>query len=168
MADKRETIERTLVLLKPDAVQRGLMGEIITRFEKAGMKIVGLKMKWVDMEKASQHYEDVGVRRGEKVKKVLVDFISSGPVLAMAIEGVDAVENVRMMAGPTEPKAAPPGTIRGDYSHVSFKHADLEGKAVKNIIHSSGNKEEAEKEIWLWFNEDEIYDYKTVHEALTF
>jgi nucleoside-diphosphate kinase len=161
--------EKTLVLLKPDAVQRGLMGEIITRFEKAGMRISGMKLKWVDAERAGQHYgEDIAQRRGEKVRNLLINFITSGPVLAMVIEGIDVVENVRMMCGTTEPKSAPPGTIRGDYSHVSYRHADEEGKAVENIIHASATPEEAEKEIYLWFNEDEIYDYHTVYEIHTF
>ncbi|OGY44372.1 MAG: nucleoside-diphosphate kinase [Candidatus Buchananbacteria bacterium RIFCSPHIGHO2_02_FULL_40_13] len=165
----KETIERTLVLLKPDAVKRGLLGEIITRFEKAGLKIVAMKLKWVEVEKAKKHYtEDISIRRGEKVRKVLLDFIITGPVLALVIEGVEAIENVRLMAGDTEPKSALPGTIRGDYSHVSYRHADLENKAVENIIHASSNKADAQREIYLWFNEDEIYDYQTVHEAHTF
>ncbi|HLD28031.1 MAG TPA: nucleoside-diphosphate kinase [Patescibacteria group bacterium] len=165
---KPDTIERTLVLLKPDTVKRGLMGEVITRFEKAGLKIVAMKLKWADKDKAGQHYgEDITQRRGEKVRNLLMDFITSGPVLAMVIEGADAIENVRMMAGDTEPKSSLPGTIRGDYSHVSYRHADGQGKAVENIIHASAKKAEADHEIYLWFNEDEIYDYKTVHEAHT-
>ena len=161
--------ERTLVLLKPDAVQRGLMGEIITRFEKAGMKIVGMKLRWVDSERAGRHYgEDIIKRRGEKVRELLIKFITSGPVLAIVVEGVDAIENVRMMCGTTEPKSAPPGPIRGDYSHISYRYADLAGKAVENIIHASSSPEDAEKEIYLWFNEDEIFDYHTVYEIHAF
>lgn len=161
--------EKTLVLLKPDAVKRGLMGEVITRFEKAGLKIVAMKLKWADKEKAGQHYgEDIIQRRGEKVRNLLMDFITSGPVLAIVVEGIDAVENVRMMCGETEPKSAIPGTIRGDYSHVSYRHADEQQKAVQNIIHASAKPEEAEHEIYLWFNIDEIYDYQTVYEAHTF
>lgn len=165
----KEHIERTLVLLKPDAVKRGLMGEIISRFEKAGMKIVAMKMKWADTKIAGEHYgEDITQRRGEKVRQLLIEFITHGPILAMVIEGVNAVENVRMMIGPTEPKSAIPGTIRGDYSHVSYARADSTGKAVANIIHASATPEEAEKEIHIWFSEEEIYDYKTVYEDLTF
>ncbi len=164
-----EQIERTLVLLKPDAVKRGLMGEVISRFEKAGMKIVAMKLKWADTSVAGEHYgEDITVRRGEKVRKLLIDFITAGPVLAMVIEGVNAVENVRMMVGSTEPKSALPGTIRGDYSHISYARADATGKAVANIIHASATPEEAEREIHIWFSEEEIYSYKTVYEDLTF
>lgn len=161
--------EKTLILLKPDTVKRGLMGEIISRFEKAGLKIVAMKLKWADEKKAGEHYgEDIVKRRGEKVRNNLMNFITSGPVLAIVIEGIDAVENVRMMCGETEPKSAVPGTIRGDYSHVSYRHADEQSKAVENLIHASANPEEAEHEIYLWFNEDEISDYQTVHEAHTF
>lgn len=168
MTKVKNDLERTLVLLKPDAVKRGIMGEILSRFEKAGMKIVAMKLAWADMDKAKKHYtEDIAIRRGEKVRTVLVDFISSGPVLAFVVEGVDVIENVRMMAGATEPKSALPGTIRGDYSHVSFQHADKHGKAVENLIHASSNKEDAAHEIYLWFNEDEIHEYKTVYEVHT-
>ncbi|MBP6942919.1 MAG: nucleoside-diphosphate kinase [Candidatus Buchananbacteria bacterium] len=164
-----ETIERTLVLLKPDAVKRGLMGEIITRFEKVGMKIVGMKLKQADTEHAMKHYtEDIAIRRGEAVRKVLVDFISASPVLALVLEGVDAIENVRMMVGPTEPKSAAPGTIRGDYSHVSYRRADATGKAVANLIHASADAKDAAYEIPLWFSEEELCEYKTVHEEHTF
>jgi nucleoside-diphosphate kinase len=164
-----EQIERTLVLLKPDAVKRGLMGEVISRFEKSGMKIVAMKLKWADTSAAGEHYgEDITVRRGEKVRQLLIDFITTGPILAMVIEGVNAVENVRMMVGSTEPKSAAPGTIRGDYSHISYARADATGKAVANIVHASANPEEADKEIHIWFSEEEIYNYKTVYEDFTF
>ena len=164
-----ETIERTLVLLKPDAVKRGLMGEIITRFEKVGMKIVGMKLKQSDAEHALKHYtEDITVRRGQHVRDALVEFLTTGPVLALVIEGVDAIENVRMMVGPTEPKSAAPGTIRGDYSHVSYRRADATGKAVANLIHASADAKDASSEIPLWFAENELCEYKTVHEEHTF
>jgi len=162
-------IERTLVLLKPDAVKRGLMGEIISRFERAGMKIVAMRLSWVDAEKAKSHYtEDITIRRGEKVRNYLVDFITSGPVLAIVVEGVDAIENVRMMVGATEPKSALPGTIRGDYAHVSYRHADAQEKVVENLIHASSDKDDAQREIYIWFNQDEMHDYKTIYEEHTF
>jgi len=161
-------VERTLVLLKPDAVKRGVMGEIITRFEKVGMKVVACRLAWVDADKAKQHYtEDITVRRGEHVRNFLVDFITSGPVLALVIEGVDAIENVRMMVGATEPKSAAPGTIRGDYSHVSYKHADEKKKVVANLIHASSDAADAEREILVWFRADEIYDYETIYQSHT-
>lgn len=155
-------IERTLVLLKPDCVQRGFMGEIISRFEKAGFKAIGMKMVWVDKEFSKQHY-------AEHVEKPfytgLESMITLGPVLALALEGVDAIENVRKMVGSTEPKGAAPGTIRGDYAHVSYGHADEKGIGVKNLIHASANPDDAKKEVALWFNEDELHSYKTVHDV---
>src|SRR5271155_3188883 len=118
-------MERTLVLLKPDAVDRGLIGEIITRFEKVGLKIAGLKMAWPEKDHAAKHYtEDLAKRRGQHVRDLMIEMLTSGPVVAICLEGVEAVEIVRKIVGPTEPKSAAPGTIRGDYSHVSFKHAD--------------------------------------------
>jgi nucleoside-diphosphate kinase len=164
-------MERTLVLLKPDAVQRGIMGRIITKFEDAGLKLVGMKMVWMDKELGVKHYEDigqVGKRRGEKVLQLLISFMSTGPVLALCIEGINAVENVRKMCGSTEPKSAAPGTIRGDFSHISFAHADVQGKAIENVVHASGSVEEAKLEIGLWFKPEELHSYKTVHEAHVF
>lgn len=166
---KSDIIQHTLVVIKPDGVGRGLVGEIIHRFEKAGLKIVGMKMRWVDETKAKEHYtEDLAARRGQKVRDLMVDFLKSGPVVAFVIEGVDAIENVRKIVGSTEPKAASPGTIRGDYAHVAFRHADANGKAVGNLIHASSDPADAEREVLVWFNEDEIFDYRTVHEAFTF
>src|SRR5690349_19119815 len=117
-----ETIEQSLVLLKPDAIDRGLIGEILQRFERVGLKIAGLKMVWPKPEHAAQHYtEDLAKRRGQAVRDLMIDMLTSGPVVAVVLEGVEAVEQVRKMVGTTEPKAAAPGTIRGDFSHVSFK-----------------------------------------------
>ncbi len=158
-------IERTLILLKPDAVKRAIAGEIITRFEKAGLKIVGMKMVWATPEKAEQHYtDDIAKRRGEEVRNQLLDLITSGPVIAICLEGINAVENVRKMVGSTEPKSALPGTIRGDYAHMSFGYADKVKKAVTNLIHASSSKEEAETEINIWFDKQELHSYKTVHD----
>lgn len=164
-------IERTLVLLKPDTVKRGLMGKVMTRFEDAGFKIVGAKMVWMDSDLGRKHYEEIGQvirRRGEKVFQVLMKFMTTGPVMALCLEGVNAVENVRKICGSTEPKAAAPGTIRGDFSHVSFPYADQEGKAIENVVHASGNVEEAKQEVGLWFTLKELHSYKTVHEAHVF
>ena len=131
-------IERTLVLIKPDGVARGLVGRVLQRFEDAGMKIVGLKMRWVDEKFARKHYtEDLAKRRGENVRKYMVDFLQEGPVVAVVIEGVHVVDNARKIVGETEPRAAAPGTIRGDFAHISYAHADKEKKGIKNIIHSS-------------------------------
>lgn len=161
-------IERTLVLLKPDAVARGLMGRIIQRFEDAGLKIVGAKMVWMDKEFGKKHYFDVAQRRGEHVLVALLDFMTTGPVMAMVIEGVNAAEIVRKMVGATEPKAALPGTIRGDFAHHSYAHTDEKGVAIRNLIHASGNSKEAEFEIKLWFKDNELHSYKTVHEIHTY
>jgi nucleoside-diphosphate kinase len=154
-------IEQTLVLIKPDGVQRGLIGEIIKRFEQRGLKIVGLKLTHANNNLAQKHYtEDISKRRGEFVRNKLLEFITSGPVIAMVIEGVDAIENVRKIVGETESKKALPGTIRGDFSHVSFEYADKKEVAVKNLVHSSANPEEAKYELSVWFSVDEIHDYK--------
>jgi len=158
-------IQRTLVLLKPDAVQRGLIGRILERFENAGLKIVAAKMVWVDVKLADKHYDDLGKRRGEQVKKRMVEFLTkTGPVLALVLEGVEAVEVVRKIVGGTEPKTALPGTIRGDFAHLSLAYGDSKNKAVPNLIHASGSPEEAKREIELWFKPSEIHSYKLSHE----
>ena len=129
-----ETIERTLVLLKPDALDRGLMGEILQRFERVGLKIVGLKMLVPGEDHAKKHYtEDLAVRRGEHVRNSMIDMLMSGPVVALVLEGIEAIELVRKMIGGTEPKTAAPGTIRGDYSHVSIKHTDKHSSKLYNL-----------------------------------
>jgi len=164
--NQNELIERTLVLLKPDAVQRGLVGKIIERFENAGLKIVGMKMLWADEQLADRHYGDLGERRGEDIKKQMVAFISHvGPVVAMVIEGIEAIDEVRMMVGSTEPKSATPGTIRGDFAHVSYNYSNKKNIGVKNLIHASDSRENAEREIYLWFSINEIYSYKTVNDV---
>jgi len=161
-------IERTLVLIKPDGIYRGLIGRILSRFEDAGMKIIAMKLQQVDEAQALKHYtEDIAIRRGEKVRELLVDFLKAGTVLALVIEGVNVIENVRKMVGSTEPKSAAPGTIRGDFAHVSFSYADANEKVVENLIHASSDEKDAEHEIWLWFNQNEICEYKTVHEVHT-
>lgn len=155
-------VERTLVLLKPDAVQRGLMGRILQRFEDVGLKIVGMKMRQIDAGFAEKHYAE---HLDKPFYKMLEAMITLGPVVAMVIEGINAIEEVRMMVGPTEPKSAAPGTIRGDFSHVSYEYADKKGLGVKNLIHASANGADAEKEISLWFSMDEIHSYRSVHDA---
>lgn len=159
--------EQTLVLIKPDGVARQLVGRITSRFEDVGLKIVGMKMMWVDDDFSKQHYFDVAERRGDKVFGNLVKMITSGPVVAMVLEGVHAIELVRKMVGATEPKTAQPGTIRGDFSHHSYQWADDKDIAVRNVIHASSAVEDAKKEIALWFSASEIYKYPTVHEAHT-
>lgn len=161
-----ELMQRSLVLLKPDAVQRGLMGRVISRFEDVGLKVIGAKMLVASEDLASSHYGDLDVRRGVAVKKQVVDMMTkNGPVMALVLEGIEAVEQVRMMVGPTEPKSALPGTIRGDFAHVSFKYADEKSIGIKNLIHASGNAEEAKVEVSLWFTAEELHSYRSVHDA---
>ncbi len=154
-------IQQTLILVKPDGVTRGLVGETIRRFEQRGLKIVALKLTRVDKNFALKHYtEDLAKRRGAHIRKLMSEFLVSGPVVAMIIEGVDAIENVRKIVGATESKAALPGTIRGDFSHISFAYADEKKIAVKNIIHASADEKDAEYEKKLWFSIDEVHNYK--------
>ncbi|UTX51276.1 nucleoside-diphosphate kinase [Candidatus Saccharibacteria bacterium TM7i] len=163
-------VEKTLVLFKPDAVQRGVVGEILTRFERVGLKIVGTKMIMPSREQYHKHYEDIGqmiTRRGEETFNITLDLMTTGPVIAMVFEGVEAVQLVRKLVGPTEPKSAAPGTIRGDYSHMSFVYADAEHKGIPNLIHASGDDEEAAKEVAHWFSDDELYSYAALNEKFT-
>jgi len=180
-------IQRTLVLLKPDAVQRGLAGEIISRFERVGLKIIGLKLVKVDAELAKKHYPDslipivggktkkdwdaFGIKYTESVEeigKMIVDatrkFLQESPVIAMVLEGLHAVEVVRKLVGSTGPKDALPGTIRGDFAHLSLGYASTKRKGAANLIHASGTVEEAKSEIDLWFKKSEIYSYQSVHD----
>lgn len=157
-----DTIEQSLVLLKPDTLERGLVGEILQRFERVGLKIVGMKLMQPTEEDAGKHYtEDLAVRRGEAIRNSMINMLASGPVVAIVLEGIEAVELVRKMIGETEPKSATPGTIRGDYSHVSFKHANNEAGSGKlyNLIHGSATLEEAKTEINVWFKQDELIDH---------
>lgn len=163
-------IQKTLVLFKPDAVQRGIVGEILTRFERVGLKIIATKMIAPDKAHFHKHYEEIGqmiTRRGEHTFDITLELMIQGPVIAMVFEGVEAVSLVRKLVGTTEPKSALPGTIRGDYSHMSFGYADAEDKGIPNLIHASGDPEEAEKEIAHWFSDNELYQYKTAHEKFT-
>jgi nucleoside-diphosphate kinase len=163
-------IERTLVLFKPDAVQRGVVGEILTRFERVGLKIVGTKMIAPDEAHYYKHYEEIGqviTRRGEETFKNVLTMMQDGPVIAIVLEGVEAVELVRKLVGSTEPKSAAPGTIRGDYSHMSYGYGDDQRKGIPNLIHASGDLSDAKKEIPHWFSDDELYDYSVLNEKFT-
>lgn len=163
-------VEKTLVLFKPDAVQRGVVGEILTRFERVGLKIVATKMIAPGREHYYKHYEEIGkmvTRRGEETFNVTLDLMLQGPVIAMVFEGVEAVALVRKLVGTTEPKSAAPGTIRGDFSHMSFGFADSAKKGVPNLIHASGDSDEAKLEISHWFSDDELYDYSVLNEKFT-
>jgi len=162
-----EKLERTLIVLKPDTIQRGLAGEIISRFERAGLKIVAMKMVAPTKEHFHEHYEGISSmisRWGEEIFNINLAMMMESPVIACVLEGVEAVSYVRKMVGTTNPKESAPGTIRGDYTHVTQAYSNTTGSTLPNILHASGSVEEAEKEIALWFNENEIYDaYETVH-----
>jgi nucleoside-diphosphate kinase len=163
-------MERTLVVLKPDAVARGIAGELITRFERAGLKVIGLKMVKPDEKHYHHHYETIGKlisRRGEEVYRRNADFMESGPVIAMVVEGVQAVATVRKMVGETEPHKANPGTIRGDYAHMTIEHVNKKGGGLANLVHASADPEEASQEVDHWFKPDELFEYKIAHQHLT-
>lgn len=163
-------MERTLIIFKPDAMQRGIVGEILTRFERVGLKMVAAKIFQPDEKHYYHHYETIGEmvsRRGQEAFDVTLAFMQEGPVLAVVLEGIEAVAQVRKMVGTTEPKSASPGTIRGDYAHVSFEYANAQGLTIPNLIHASGNPDEAEKEISHWFGNEEIHSYETTHEKYT-
>jgi nucleoside-diphosphate kinase len=163
-------MERTLIVFKPDAVMRGLVGEILSRFEKVGLKIVAAKMLQPDRDHFFEHYEGIGTlktRKGEEIFETQLNEMQQGPVIAMVLEGVEAVEQVRKMVGPTEPKSAAPGTIRGDYAHMSYGQASGAQRGVPNVMHASADADEASKEIAHWFSESEIVDYDNVHSHFT-
>ncbi len=162
-------MEQTLIVLKPDAVKRGITGEIITRFEKAGLKLVAMKMVAPDEKHFHEHYEGISKlisRWGEDIYRITLSHMTESPVVAVVLEGIDAVAHVRKMVGTTDPKDSLPGTIRGDYTHVTREYTNPIGATLPNILHASGDKQEAAQEIKLWFNEDEIYDYDTAHSSV--
>jgi nucleoside-diphosphate kinase len=154
VADTRELRERTLVILKPDAVVRGLAGRILQRFEDTALKIVGMKMQTLDAEFTRKHYFDLEERLGATVYNAFV------------LEGEDAVATVRKIVGSTYPNEAQPGSIRGDFAHQSKAIATQTGKAVANLVHASGNRDEAKYEISLWFSDSELHTYQSLTDAL--
>ncbi len=140
-------MEKTLVLIKPDGIQRGVVGEIIARFERKGLKITGMKMLQMDKELAKEHYAHLA---DKPFYKDLEKFVTEHPLVAMVVEGKEAVEVVRLIVGPTNATKAPGGTIRGDFSNSTSR----------NVIHASDSKETAVKEVKRFFKEDEIFDYE--------
>lgn len=186
--------ERTLVIIKPDGVQRSLIGEVIGRYERVGLKLVGLKMvvvgedaiekhytldpSWrtVTGEKAIESYKKKGLTPPSenplevtaKILENLKKYMTSGPVVIMVWQGAHAVELVRKIVGGTEPLSSDVGTIRGDYVLDSYQMADSDGRAVRNIVHASGSVEESENEINHWFNEEELINYRTIQEGILY
>jgi len=149
---------------------RGIVGEIITRFERAGLKIVAMKMLAPGYEHYFTHYEGIGTlktRKGDEIFESQMASMQEGPVIALVLEGVEAVDFVRKMVGSTEPKSAAPGTIRGDYAHVNYSQASSVGRGVANIVHASAELSEAKQEIAHWFSDEEVIAYETVHEKFT-
>lgn len=145
-------MERTFVMVKPDGVQRGIAGQVVSRFESKGLKLVAAKLIVIDEDLASRHYaEHIGKPFYEK----LVSFITSGPVLAMVWEGQDAISTVRTVVGKTNPKEAGPGTIRGDFGMTTGR----------NIIHASDSPASAEREIGLFFQKNEVLEYRRIDEV---
>lgn len=189
MIHKKIKAERTLALVKPDGVMRGLTGEIIQRIERRGLKVIGLKMVKVDRAHLEHHFPsdpawvarlgEKGLKTfneynldpvevmgssdpseiGKQVKESLFEYMVCGPIVAMVIEGIHAIDMVRKLAGHTLPVFADMGTIRGDYSVDSPAVANLEGRAIHNIMHASETPEEADNEINLWFDKNEIWEY---------
>ncbi len=155
-------IEQTLILIKPDGVKRGLIGEIIKRFEQRGLKIIAIKMVQPTPEFSKKHYSS---HINKSFYKNLEKFITSGPVVAMIAEGISAVTYVRKMCGDTEPATAQPGTIRGDFAHHTYAYTDKKGISITNLVHASGTIEEAKQEIKLWFSKNEMFLYERDDEA---
>src|SRR3989338_198950 len=194
MENKHHKEEKTFVIIKPDGVQRSLIGEIIKRYEKIGLKLIGLKMGVTTGEMIEKHYtiDPEWMRKtGEKtianykkkgakppsdgpieitkiVLKNLKKYMTSGPVIMMVWQGAHAVGIVRKITGTTEPLTSDVGTIRGDFVLDSYIMSDTDGRAVRNILHASGTVEEAEKEIALWFRKDELINYSIIQETILY
>ncbi len=186
--------EKTLVLVKPDGVQRGLVGEIINRFERVGLKIIGLKITIPNQKQIEAQYggtekeitalgkrsldaqkkkygktiDATPLEQGKMIIEKLKSFMSAGPIVAIALEGNQAVAVVDKLVGSTEPLSSDVGTIRGDYTIDSYFIADNDGRAVRNVVHRSGTKEEAEKEIQIWFEKQELLDYHLLNEEILY
>jgi nucleoside-diphosphate kinase len=186
--------ERTLVFIKPDGVQRGLIGDIVQRYERTGLKLVGLKMLVPTKEFIRKHYlvdpewmmktglktiesyrkkgkkppSEDPVKVTEVVLENLTKFMTSSPVVAMVWEGIHAIGIVRKITGGTEPLTSDVGTIRGDLTIDSYEISDIDKRAVRNLVHASGSVEDAEKEIALWFTPGELLRYRLVGEAIIY
>lgn len=186
--------ERTLVIIKPDGVQRSLIGEIVGRFERVGLKLVGLKFMVPEAAQVEEHYtldpewkRKVGEKAIESYKKKgqtppsddpnvigdavverLKNYMTSGPALLMVWQGAHAVELVRKLVGGTEPRSSDVGTIRGDFVLDSYSMADTDDRAIRNLIHASGTVDEAKQELALWFSDKEVVEYRLVAESILY
>lgn len=191
--DRKPHQERTFVILKPDTVQRSLIGEVIGRFERTGLKFVAMKMFVPEEAKLLTHYnkneewflkkgnriiEDLkaqnlpiekdAIAYGRAIIDTIVTYMTAAPVVAMILEGNQAVAVVTKLVGTTEPSTSDVGTIRGDYTVDSYGHSSFENRAVRNLIHCSESPEEAEREIKVWFTDDEIMQYVTAQERIMY
>lgn len=185
--------ERTFAMLKPDAVQRSLMGEILGRFERAGLKVIGVKFVLANEKKLWEHYnkddawflkkgtkivedktaagqkiEKEAIEYGKDIIGALVKYMTAGPVLMLAIEGNESVAVVKKLVGSTEPATSDVGTIRGDYTTDSYAICSVDDRAVRNLMHCSDNKEDAARELDLWFSKDELVDYRLLVEEMLY
>jgi len=186
--------ERTLVIIKPDGVQRSLIGEVLKRYERLGLKLIGIKMLVPNEKMIEEHYTlDPNWRKitGEKTIKGYIDknlkppsedpfqiteiilnnlkkYMTSGPVIAMVWQGAHAIAIVRKITGGTEPLTSDVGTIRGDFVLDSYQMSDVDNRSIRNIIHASGSQEEAKLEIEHWFDPKEIYDYRLIQEQILY
>ena len=194
--DNHPKKERTLVIIKPDGVQRTLIGEIIKRYEQVGLKMIALKMLVPTEEMATKHYYEVGgdawleevgrkasaayEKKGLKspfatfkdngiaIMKANAKYLSAGPVVAMIWQGNNATALVRKITGSTEPASSDMGTIRGDFTLDTYMIADTDQRSIRNLIHASGNTEEAEKEIPIWFKKEEILSYRLIADEILY
>ncbi len=185
--------EQTFIIIKHDGVQRSLVGEIIKRIERTGLKIVAMKMFVPDRKRAEIHYGkddqwciEKGTTLMENMKKagekptktpleygrgiveVLLHYITLGPVVAIAVEGASAVSVVKKLVGVTQPAVSDVGTIRGDFTIDSYETANMAGRAVRNLIHCSEKPEDAKKEIAIWFSPEELINYKLIQEKILY
>lgn len=158
--------QKTLVLVKPDGVERGLVGEVIKRFENRGIKIVGIKMLKPSQRLVEQHYEEsIALKYGKTIRDGLIKYIVDAPVVAMALEGVEVIKVVRKLTGETPyPIECSPGTIRGDFCHISKDYANTNSLTVRNVIHASSDEADAKRELKLWFKPDDFIVYKRADE----
>ena len=146
-------VERTLVLIKPDGVQRGLVPDILERFQNAGLEILGLNLTYPREDLIANHYEE---HHDKDFYPSLLEYMVDAPVIAVAYQGVEAVGTARKLVGDTEPHNAAPGTIRGDHAHTTTQHANSEDKPVKNLVHAAEDHDDAERELALWFDEEDL------------
>jgi len=185
--------QQSLVIIKPDGVQRSLIGEIVKRYERVGLKLLAMKMVIPTIQQARQHYSSdpqwvvkkgqsiiekfkaqgkttslTDQQLGQNILDTLIKYITSGPVVVMVWQGTNAIKLIRKITGGTEPLTSDVGTIRGDYTLDSYQNADMDNRSVRNLVHASGSPEEAQTEIALWFKPEEILKYRLIAEQILY